>query len=207
MWRRRRGSNVPERCTVVYPPVAFPVGGSHLFSPDARGARPFAGSRGGCTVVSHSCGTWGGGCVSGGGFTDCVGAPARGHRARQRYVAFWSFASNLVPGDTNGTSDVFVRDRGAGTIERVSVDSRERQAAGGDQGGVLDTNFGRPVITPDGRFRVVAKSEGRLCLYACNSRLSALRTRVTRAGLGLPRLVRARRPSRSVSSMPDQPCC
>jgi hypothetical protein len=49
-----------------------------------QGGRLFAGSRGGCTVVSHSCGTWGGGCVSGGGFTGCVGAPARGHRARQR---------------------------------------------------------------------------------------------------------------------------
>lgn len=32
-----------------------------------------------------------------------------------RYVAFDSSASNLVPGDTNGVSDVFVHDRGAGT--------------------------------------------------------------------------------------------
>ena len=31
-----------------------------------------------------------------------------------RYVAFRSLASNLVPGDTNGWQDVFVRDRGAG---------------------------------------------------------------------------------------------
>src|SRR5207253_8937535 len=30
-----------------------------------------------------------------------------------RFVAFDSAASNLVPGDTNGTFDVFVRDRGA----------------------------------------------------------------------------------------------
>ncbi len=28
-----------------------------------------------------------------------------------RYVAFASSASNLVPGDTNGTYDVFVKDR------------------------------------------------------------------------------------------------
>jgi Tol biopolymer transport system component len=75
-----------------------------------------------------------------------------------RYVAFWSFASTLVPADTNGTSDVFVRDRVTGTTERVSVDSRERQATGGDQGGVLDTNFGRPVITPDGRYVAFASS-------------------------------------------------
>lgn len=38
-----------------------------------------------------------------------------------RYVAFWSGASNLVPGDRNGAGDVFVRDRLTGTTERVSV--------------------------------------------------------------------------------------
>lgn len=31
--------------------------------------------------------------------------------ANGRLVAFFSFASNLVPGDTNGAQDVFVRDR------------------------------------------------------------------------------------------------
>ena len=36
-----------------------------------------------------------------------------------RFVAFVSLASTLVAGDTNGTSDVFVRDRITGTTERV----------------------------------------------------------------------------------------
>src|SRR5262249_39116180 len=36
-------------------------------------------------------------------------------------VAFKSSASNLIPDDTNGKVDVFVRDRRQGTIERVSV--------------------------------------------------------------------------------------
>jgi len=40
-----------------------------------------------------------------------------------RYVAFWSAATNLVPGDTNGKQDVYVRDLLLGTIERSSVDS------------------------------------------------------------------------------------
>ena len=40
-----------------------------------------------------------------------------------RYVAFESDATNLAPADTNLVSDVFVRDRVAGTTERVSVDS------------------------------------------------------------------------------------
>jgi hypothetical protein len=38
-----------------------------------------------------------------------------------RIVAFRSFASNLVAGDTNGAYDVFVRDREAHVTRRVSV--------------------------------------------------------------------------------------
>jgi len=38
-----------------------------------------------------------------------------------RFVAFYSGASNLITGDTNGTLDVFVRDRLAGTTELVNV--------------------------------------------------------------------------------------
>lgn len=45
-----------------------------------------------------------------------------------RFVAFLSTASNLVPGDTNGGSDVFVRDRLRGTTERVTVASDGSQA-------------------------------------------------------------------------------
>ena len=44
-----------------------------------------------------------------------------------RYVAFGSDASNLVPGDTNGAVDVFVRDRELGTTRRVSVSSTGAQ--------------------------------------------------------------------------------
>jgi hypothetical protein len=47
--------------------------------------------------------------------------------ADARYVAFGSFASNMVAGDSNGSYDAFVRDRQTGTTERVSVDSAENQ--------------------------------------------------------------------------------
>jgi uncharacterized repeat protein (TIGR01451 family) len=47
-----------------------------------------------------------------------------------RFVAFMSFADNLVTGDTNLAADVFVRDRLAGTTERVSVSSRGREGDG-----------------------------------------------------------------------------
>lgn len=43
-------------------------------------------------------------------------------------VAFYSDATNLVPGDTNGFRDVFVRDRCNHTTERVSVSSSGEQA-------------------------------------------------------------------------------
>lgn len=58
-------------------------------------------------------------------------------------VAFKSEAFNLVPNDTNGVPDVFVRDRGAGTTQRVSVDSFGNQANG---------LSGGPGISADGRF-------------------------------------------------------
>ena len=71
-----------------------------------------------------------------------------------RFVVFASFASNLVPGDTNGFGDVFVRDRRAGVTERVSVGARGVQANG-------DSNLGfaaAPAISDDGRF-VAFKSD------------------------------------------------
>jgi hypothetical protein len=58
-------------------------------------------------------------------------------------VAFSSLASNLVPGDTNTTYDIFVRDTLTNTTTRVSVDS-----AGNP--GNLDSKF--PSISADGRF-------------------------------------------------------
>jgi Tol biopolymer transport system component len=78
--------------------------------------------------------------------------------ANGRFVAFVSLASTLVPGDTNGTSDVFVRDRVSGTTERVSVNGRGRQSTGGDAGGVLDTNWGPPAISADGRYVAFAST-------------------------------------------------
>ncbi len=47
-----------------------------------------------------------------------------------RYVVYGSYASNLVPGDTNGVTDVFVYDRTSGTTRRVSVASDGTQGNG-----------------------------------------------------------------------------
>ncbi|MBK7642120.1 MAG: PD40 domain-containing protein [Planctomycetes bacterium] len=61
-----------------------------------------------------------------------------------RYVAFASFAPNLVAGDTNIHADVFVRDLLLSTTVRVSVDSSGAEAVGGDSLA--------PSISSDGRF-------------------------------------------------------
>jgi archaellum component FlaF (FlaF/FlaG flagellin family) len=70
-----------------------------------------------------------------------------------QFVAFMSGATNLVPGDTNGNVDVFVRDRTVGTTERVSINSEEEQANGNSQDpGVRGFTASSPDITADGRY-------------------------------------------------------
>lgn len=66
-----------------------------------------------------------------------------------RYVAFSSSQATLVPGDTNGNWDVFVRDRASGATERVSVDTTGRQGNGRSE---------NAAISADGRFVVFQSS-------------------------------------------------
>ncbi len=47
--------------------------------------------------------------------------------ANGRFVSFYSCASDLVPNDTNGQCDVFVRDLQHGATERESVDAKGQQ--------------------------------------------------------------------------------
>lgn len=57
-----------------------------------------------------------------------------------RFVAFNSYASNLVPGDTNDSPDVFVRDLGTGQTTLVSVGPT----------GLADRGAHQPDISADG---------------------------------------------------------
>ncbi len=81
-----------------------------------------------------------------------VSERATGHDANQnsswssvsadgRFVAFSSYASNLVAHDTNETSDIFVRDLVTGSVRRVSVASDGTQA---------DSASFHPSISADG---------------------------------------------------------
>jgi Tol biopolymer transport system component len=64
-----------------------------------------------------------------------------------RFIAFESNATNLVPGDTNGESDLFLRDMVAGTTTRISVSSNGSQVPAN-----TFNLFYRPSISADGRF-------------------------------------------------------
>ncbi|MDO0911532.1 hypothetical protein QQM39_11930 [Streptomyces sp. DT2A-34] len=65
--------------------------------------------------------------------------------ANGRYAAFSSYAPNLVPGDTNGVEDGFVRDLRTGRVERISVTSDGTQVDGGTEPVAISAN-GRYVV-------------------------------------------------------------
>jgi hypothetical protein len=77
------------------------------------------------------------------------GAEAEGHSSGPaisgdgQIIVFTSGAPNLVSGDTNAATDVFLRDRVTGSTERVSVASNGDQANGGSYGAA---------VSDDGRF-------------------------------------------------------
>jgi Tol biopolymer transport system component len=81
-----------------------------------------------------------------------------------RYVAFESRAADLVPGDTNGVRDIFVRDRSTGETRRASLTSSGKQA---------DRASHRPAISANGRYiafdskanLVAADTNGRWDVY------------------------------------------
>lgn len=78
-----------------------------------------------------------------------------------RFVVFSSAANSLVAGDTNGVSDIFIRDRQANTTERVSVDSAGGQANG--------NGSYSPSITTDGRFVTFSSGASNLIVGDINS--------------------------------------
>src|SRR5439155_1468995 len=66
--------------------------------------------------------------VASGGTRGKAGSLGSALSADGGFVAFQSDATNLVAGDTNGATDVFVHDRQTGMTERVSVASDGTQA-------------------------------------------------------------------------------
>lgn len=69
---------------------------------------------------------------------------AAGFSPDNRYVAFYSDANNLVVGDSNGTTDIFLYDRMSAAVTRISLSS------GGAQGNAASGSF--VYFTDDGRY-------------------------------------------------------
>jgi len=84
--------------------------------------------------------------------------------ANGRHVAFTSEANNLVPGDGNGQSDVFVRDRQTGATTRLSVSSNGTEANGVS---IL------PSISANGRYVLFSSSAANLVPGDSNGALDA----------------------------------
>jgi Tol biopolymer transport system component len=102
-----------------------------------------------------------------------------------RFVAFASGSTNLVPGDTNDGTDVFVRDRLASRTERISVTSNGAQTSGGS------LSFA-PVISSDGRYVAFYSNAANLGPAGAEAgifvrdRLASTTVRVSVSSNGLP---------------------
>jgi tricorn protease-like protein len=101
-----------------------------------------------------------------------------------RIVAFESFADNLVPGDTNGSPDVFVHNRVTGRTTRVSVASDGTQANEGVPGGISISATGRFVAYESGSSTLVPGDTNGVVDIFVRDRLTRQTTRVTVASDG-----------------------
>lgn len=118
--------------------VAFASDASNLVPADTNKARDvFVRDR--QTGVTNRVSVTGiGGQANGRSFTPSISGDGR-------FVTFSSEATNLVKGDTNHATDIFIRDRAASLTRRVSV------STDAVQGNDRSTMAG---VTPDGRFVV-----------------------------------------------------
>lgn len=118
--------------------VAFESDATNLVTGDTNAKRDiFVRDRQADSTTRVSVAT-GGGQVNGDSFNAAFSGDGR-------FVAFDSVATNLIVGDTNNVSDVFVHDRQTGQTTRVSVATGSVQANGG--------SFA-PALSTDGRFVV-----------------------------------------------------
>ncbi|MFC8455145.1 TolB family protein, partial [Kitasatospora sp. NPDC057223] len=95
-----------------------------------------------------------------------------------RYVAFTSDSDNLAPGDANGTSDVFVRDRLTGRTERLTTGDPAQQQPGGSDSPSISWN-GRYVAFASGRSDLVPGDTNGVADIFVADRWTGSTTRVT----------------------------
>ena len=114
--------------------------------------------------------------------------------ASGRFVAFQSVASNLVPGDTNGRRDVFVRDLVSGDTTRASVATDGSQDNRNSQSPSIDGNGRYVAFSSGARNLVPGDTNGRRDIFV-RDLASGETTRVSIATGGAQANDRSNRPS------------
>jgi Tol biopolymer transport system component len=92
-----------------------------------------------------------------------------------RYVAFYSYATNLVSGDTNGTFDIFVYDRQTKTTERVSVDSAGVQGNGSSEAHSISADGRYVAFSSDASNLVTGDTNGTTDVFVYDRQTDAIR--------------------------------
>ncbi|GGK39704.1 hypothetical protein GCM10010124_35440 [Pilimelia terevasa] len=100
-----------------------------------------------------------------------------------RLVAFTAEAANLVPGDTNGHQDAFVRDRRTGTTRRVSVSGTGGQADGASRNVALSRDGRYVAFTSEATNLVPGDTNGVADVFLHDRRTGAT-ARVSVSGAG-----------------------
>ena len=100
-----------------------------------------------------------------------------------RYLAFDSWASDLVDGDTNGRLDVFVKDLMTGTVERVSVTSDGSEGDDKSFDGWISGNGRYVTFRSDAKNLVPDDDNGEMDVFV-HDRLTGITELVTRTPEG-----------------------
>jgi Tol biopolymer transport system component len=96
-----------------------------------------------------------------------------------RYVVFMSFASNLVAGDTNARSDIFLKDMNTGVTTRISL----RQ-----NGGQLGGPSNRPSINGPGNKIVFNSNASNIVVGDTNAQTDCFLYDVSKGAAGIERI-------------------
>ncbi len=122
--------------------------------------------------------------------TDAGGVAGNGNSeqpavsADGRYVAFVSWATNLVPGDDNGAADIFVKDLQTGAVERVNTSAPGAQGTGGDCASPSFSSGARFVGFVCAQGNLVADGDGTPHFYVKDRATGAIR-RLSQTAAGM----------------------
>ncbi len=135
--------------------IAFASAASNLVAGDSNGATDiFLHDRQTNTTTRVSVVT-GGGQANGASTTPSISGNGR-------YISFWSSATNLASGDSNGVGDIFVHDRKTGITTRASI------AGNGDQGNGVSAEFSS--LSKKGEYLVFASAASNLVQNDSNNK-------------------------------------